>query len=59
MRSSISHIYDEYNTYVAFCKLVNEESVGVWDGFYKHEKELIKKYDYVKDGCWYTKNKSK
>jgi hypothetical protein len=55
MGSCISKIYDDYDTYVSFCELVNEETVDVRDFFYEHEKELMKKHKYVKDGCWYKK----
>lgn len=55
MGSCISKIYDDYDTYVAFCKLVNEEPVDARGGFYEHEKELMKKHKYVEDGCWYKK----
>lgn len=55
MGSCISKIYDDYDTYVAFCELVNEKPVGVCDYFYKHEKKLMEKHKYIKNGCWYKK----
>lgn len=55
MGSIISAIYDDYDTYVAFCKLVNEKPVDIREGFYKHEQELLKKHNYVENGCWYKK----
>ena len=55
MGSCISAIYDSYDTYVEFCKLVKEEPVDIRNGFYNHEKELMKKHKYVSDGCWYKK----
>jgi len=55
MGSIISRIYDDYHTYVDFCKLVNENPIDIHDDFYNHEKELMKKYQYVKKGCWYEK----
>lgn len=55
MASCISRIYDDYDTYVSFCKLIKETPIGVRDGFYDHEKELMEKHSYVTDGCWYKK----
>lgn len=55
MGSSISAIYDKHETYVAFCELLNEPFVSVRESFFEHEKELMKKHKYVKDGCWYKK----
>lgn len=58
MGSSISRIYDDYETYEHLCKLVNEKPVGVREGFYEHEKELMEKHGYVHDGCFYKKKKN-
>lgn len=55
MGSCITHMFDNYETYVAFCELVNEQPVNVSDDFYSHEQELMVKHGYVKCGCWYEK----
>ena len=55
MGSCITHMFDNYDTYVAFCKVVGDKPITVSEDFYSHEKELLKKHGYEKDGCWYKR----
>ncbi|MFW5847762.1 MAG: hypothetical protein ACOCVF_02470 [bacterium] len=54
MGSILTKIYDDYDTYIEFCKLVNEQPVNI-ENFIDHETELMKKHNYVRHGCWYKK----
>lgn len=55
MGSCVSKIYDRYETYVEFCKMVNEKPKDVRDNFIENEKTLMKKYNYIRNGCWFKK----
>lgn len=57
MKNSNSAIFVNYEIYCDFCKMLNENSLGMDDKFVLHEEELMKKYGYSKDGCWYQKIK--
>jgi len=55
MGSIISKILDDYDDYVELCRITNEIPVDSRKDFYAHEKVLMKKHNYIKDGCWYKK----
>jgi FMN phosphatase YigB (HAD superfamily) len=42
MGSLISAIYDDYDDYEYFCKLLKVKSVNIHNGFYEHQAELLK-----------------
>lgn len=46
MGSSISAIYDYYDDYKHLCKTLGVEPVGIFDGFYEHETEILKQRGY-------------
>ena len=50
MGSSISHIYDRYETYKEFCDLVKEKPVDIRDNFFQHQDILLKKHGYIENG---------
>jgi len=54
MGSCITKLLDDYDTYLAFCELVNETPVSI-DNYYEHQQELMYKHGYVQDGCWFRK----
>jgi hypothetical protein len=54
MGSVISKIYDLYEDYVFFCKMlsVNPKSI---ENYKNHEKEICEKYGYIYNGTFYEK----
>lgn len=55
MSSIATKINDDYATYLAFCKTVNEAPVAIREQFYIHQTQLMQKHGYVQDGCWFKK----
>lgn len=50
MRNKISRVLDDYENYRRFCDMVNEKPLGILKNFYGHEKDMLFKYGYVKNG---------
>lgn len=61
MGSICSKIRDDYDDYVEFCKIINEEPLSDRGekSFYKHSDELCSKHGYKKTSCWFEKVDSK
>jgi len=42
MGSSISAIYDDYDDYEYFCKVLKVDTRSIYGDFYEHQAELLK-----------------
>lgn len=58
MKKILDKIKDDYTnrveTYKSFCNLLDERISDNKMDYFKHEEQLMKKYHFIKKGCWYV-----